>query len=271
MVTVVEPFQALRGPHAPPLLLLGGNYVAAIAGAVAVIGAGVLGGLIAGGRDGLRFLLPLAMGLAIWAFFRGTMDDWLRRQNDTPGPASGVAYSVLIYEWAWVAALFATVAWIGAHLHRMYTPNGKQTRLGGVFAIDAPRETRTAGLLYLLTLTIVLTVLVPLLAGPRVAPTLRGQVYFAIAAAAYLGALAAQHVSAARDTIWHWPAPLFASLLGLIWATLRPSLGGEYANINILPPNGLARALPVEMVSVGVAMLMLTMPSGTSDRSRGPS
>lgn len=270
MTFVYNRLLSVHGLHTPPMLLLNDGFFGAVLSAILAIGAGVAGGLIAGGRDGARFLLPMSLGLAIWAYFGGTVDDYLIYENEAPGPATGKPFVMLLFEWAWVVALFAVVAWVGGYVHRTLTPNGKQTRLGPSFAIDCPAQNRNAGILCLMTVTVVMVALTAVFTGPAVGPTLRGQVYFAIAASAYVGALIAHQVAPARDTIWYWPAPVFAGLIGLIWAMLRPGLTGEYANINIIPPNGLARALPVEFVSVGVSMLLLTLPSGEHEHPRSP-
>ena len=102
-----------------------------------------------------------------------------------------------------------------------------------------------------------------ILSGPRVGHTYRGQVYFAVALAFVIAVLVARRVTGARGIIWYLPGPLVVGIVGVLLAAVRPGLGAGYESINIIPAWGLVRPLPIEMVSVGVAAILLTLRAAT--------
>ena len=98
--------------------------------------------------------------------------------------------------------------------------------------------------------------------GPRVAPTRRGQVYFAVAAAFLIGVLIASKVVTARHPLWYALAPFLVGITGVILAGIDPTLPEPYAKINIIPASGLVRPLPIEMVGVAtVAVIWALRPA----------
>jgi hypothetical protein len=196
----------------------------------------------------------VAAAVALWAMLGGGMDDWLRNRNPAPGSPSGAAYWALLPELLAWAALFAAVA-------------ATLTRLGATPGPVAKPESRkeNAWLALLLTCAVGAGVTM-LLMGPRLAWTLRGQVYFAVGVGFWGGAVVAFRTTRCANALAYWPAPFIVAALGLAWAALRPGLGGEYASINVIPAWGLARPLPAEFASVGVLGALLGLRSATRKR-----
>jgi hypothetical protein len=234
-----------RGSDRPLCVLVGeGGLMPALGIALfAVIGA-IAAAWLVRCREGSHGLLIVALALAIWAYPGGTMDDWLKYKNTTIGPPSGSAYVPLLGEYLYWALVTAFA---------FYAAGGKP--LAAFMKKDAQRN----GLTALLITVAVATLLILILSGPRQSRTYHGQVYFSVAVAFILAVMTANRVCGVREPAWYLPAPIIVGVLGVLFAVFKPSLGTTYAYVNVIPANGLARPLPVEMIVVGVAAILLTL------------
>jgi hypothetical protein len=248
-----------RGLDRPVCVLVGDGGIIAGLTVLVLVGVGaLLGTLLCGRREGAQGLLVAGVGLALWASQGGTMDDWLKMRNTIAGPPDGAAYLPLLAEhvyWALVVgAVFLLTRW------RRLSAGGSAASAGSA---RVPRRTTGValrdGLLALIITAAAAAVMMLVLTGPRAGHTYRGQVYFAVAVAFALGALAARRVTGARGFSWYLSAPLIVGFIGVAVAAARPALGGAYANINVIPAWGLVRPLPIEMVSVGLVAIILTL------------
>ena len=115
---------------------------------------------------------------------------------------------------------------------------------------------------------VVAGVLLFFLTGPALATTLRGQVYFAVGVAFLAAVYVARHLTKVEDSAWYWPAPVLVGVLGVLVAGLNPALmlPDAYQHLNTIPAWGLARALPIEMVGLGlVGTLWMLPPAAPGD------
>jgi hypothetical protein len=232
--------------------------LAAVALALVVWAGSYVAPLIAGSRYGEQGLMYVAIALAVWAYPRGTMDEWLllASPDGAVGPPTSAPYWPLLFEYIWLVVLLAVAAGISFVAGPAVggTSDSPGQRVRRAFALNASATKRGQGLLSLVVTAVVFVVLMLLLTGPPAGETLAGQVYFAVAIASAVGVFAGTRVSPARDSIWFWPAPLLAGLLGVILAAMKPALGipAEYNQLNSIPAWALVRPLPLQMVSVGV-------------------
>ena len=249
-----------RGLSRPLLILIGDGGVAAAIVTLLLLAVGtLLGTVLCGGSDMTRGLVVVMLAVALWAWPGGTMDNWLMIHNPTIGPPSSAAYWLLLVEYVfWAVAIAVAVAvsawWSGR-------TDGDEERSGwrGVLQLDSTRAALREGITALVVTVLVAGVLVLFLTGPRYGHTYRGQVYFAVAVGFVVAVIAAQRVSSARGLLWYLPAPLLVGVIGAVVAAVKPGLGVDYENINIIPAWGLVRPLPVQMVSVGLVAVLLTL------------
>lgn len=258
------------GLDRPPVLA--GSPSGILAGLVIVVlillGA-ALAGAVAGAADRRRPLMAIGLALALWAFEGGarggTMDSWLILQNEVPGPPTGAPYWSLLGDY-----LLLAVAILGAYgIVRWWS---RRTSPGTApSAVGTPPSAGTdavSGLSALLIVAVVAGVAMFFLI-PAVGQTYRGQVYFAAALGFAGGAYAVRRVLHVRDPLWFCLAPLVVGIVGLVVAGLNPALRLplEYRHLNVIPAWGLARALPVEMVGVGLlaGLWMLRPPSAEDE------
>lgn len=264
---LVSGFVLLRGLERP-IVLVASPHLGPMAGLLVVaaiwIGA-VLAALITGARDCRKPLMIVGLGLALWAAeggrLGGTMDCWLILQNEIPGPPSSAPYWLLLGDYALLLLGVGGAALIaGALASRRSTSAGESAE---------PRERRNSGvtpslgLAALLTTTVVGCVAMVFLTGLNEGRTMRGQVYFAVGAGLLLGTYLAMRFVKVRDPRWYWPAPILLGVIGLVVAGVAPDLmlPETHRHLDVLPAWGPVRALPVEMVGVGlVATLALVKP-----------
>ena len=128
-------------------------------------------------------------------------------------------------------------------------------------ALDPHGELRTSGPMTLVTVVAVAAVVVPILTGPQIGWTRHGQVYFALVAGFFVATLAGRRIGRARGLVWYAAAPFVVGLIGVVWAMLRPSPGGAYARLDVVPAHGLVRPLPVEMIGTSLATIGWTLYS----------
>ena len=231
--------------------------MAAVAVLILVAVGALIGRLLCGGREGAQGLLVVGLGLALWAFHGGTMDDWLKMRNTVAGAPSGATYIPLLAEYGYWAVAVA-VAYMLTGRRRSVAGAGLLPEQRGKSAPAAPIQLRD-GITALVVTAAVAAILMLFLTGPRVGHTYRGQVYFAVAVAFIVGVVVARRVAGTRGFIWYLPAPLVVGVIGVCVAAARPGLGAGYANINVIPAWGLVRPLPIEMMGVGLVAIILTL------------
>jgi hypothetical protein len=245
---------------ARPATLAASNHalLAGLGLGMILLAGSIVAARVAGPAYPQRGLLVAALALALWAVPAGTMTDWLMLNNPQIGPPTARAYWPLAGEYLWLLALMLAVAVLTeisvpiAELNRAVVIDQCRRTVG----LHLGRTARKNGLLALLLGVLITGVLMLILTGPAAAgQTLRGQVYFAVAVSSACGAFVAYRVVRVTDPIWYWPAPILAGLLGVLLAAARPALmlPAAYTHLNSIPAWGLARALPIEMVGVGVA------------------
>ncbi len=262
-----------RGLDRPVVVLIGdGGILAAVVVLALLLVGAFIGELISGRRDATQGVLVVGFALALWAWQGGTMDDWLKIKNPEAGPATGAAYRPLLAEYLYWAVVVAGVLALAAWRIRSFgnAPPGGGWR--GALGFDAKPAARRDGITALIITVAVAAVLVYVLTGPRVDHTRRGQVYFAVAVAFVIAVLIARRLTGARGIIWYLPGPLIAGIAGVLLATWKPGLSAGYENINVIPAWGLVRPLPVQMVSVGLVAILLTVRAArrlSSDKDRG--
>ncbi len=262
----------------PATLAASGHPVLAALGLAIIL---LIGSLVAARVAGAAYshpgLLAAALGLALWVIPAGTMTEWLMYANPQLGPPTGTAYWPLVAEYLWLLLLMLAVAvlteipWTAlASLDRATIRQEFRRTVG----LHLTGRSRINGVLALLLSTLVIGVLMLILTGQATSgQTLRGQVYFAVAVASACGTFVGCRVLRVTEPIWYWPAPILAGLIGVLVATIRPGLllPAAYAHLNSIPAWGLARALPIEMVGVGVAACLWALrASQRSSRVRQP-
>lgn len=277
------PLIRYRGLDRPVTLSAPANAL----GGLAFVGMFIVGALVAGpiaGGDFRRPLMAVGFAVAVWTAeqtsSRSTMDGWLILQNENPGPPRGAPYARLLLDY-----LYLVVAVLGAYVaSRMVCRTGaagaelappspttgvvgsdpaRAGGLAGLLGIDTSPKAVQDGLLALALTSLGAAVAIWFLVGPPTNQTLRGQVYFAVGVGLLGGTWVAKQMSKSREPFWYMLAPLVLGIVGLVVAALRPGLviPAAYLNLDTIPAWPLARALPVEMVSVGlVATLSMLRP-----------
>lgn len=253
---------------------------APLGGAVLVgcvwLGAG-LAVLLVRARDIRRPLLVVGLALAVWVGESGrqggTMDDWLIWRHESPGPPTSGPYWLLLPDYAFLFAALVGAGGIAAALTRAGQPQPGSPRVGlwrAAFgaAPDGPVADRSAPLTFLVTCAVAAAAIY-LLSGPSVGATYRGQVYFSVLLGFYAAVFVARHLAKTRALLWLWPAPFVVGVIGLVVAAMWPDLAlpTKYAHINTIPAWGLARALPIEMVSLGLVGTLWALRGDTARTS----
>jgi hypothetical protein len=190
------------------------------------------------------------------------MDDWLLLQNRLVQGPRGTPYWPLLGEYVYLAVVIAGVAALGGWtLLGQGVSDGvaRRAALRQTFALDGGGTSWREGISALLVTAVVAGILMFILFGPREGHTRRGQVYFAVALAFILGVTAAQRLTRVHHAAWYWPAPFVVGIAGVLLAAFRPALPQPFHQLDMLPAWGLVRALPVEMVGVGVAAVIWTL------------
>jgi hypothetical protein len=236
--------------------------LAALGLALVVCAAAVVTPRISGTSRPEHGLLITCLALAAWLTTSGTMTDWLILATDGTGPPSGDPYWPLIIEYIFLAVLMPVAAALAA----LATPAADNPLTPGAsfrraFPWNAPARERRPGILALVVSTGVILLLMLVLTGSRTGQTMRGQVYFAVAVASLIAVFVATRVARVRSPIWFWPAPLLAGLIGAVVAAAGPDLliPDAYNQLSSIPAWGPVRPLPLEMVSVGVAVTLWSL------------
>jgi len=233
-----------RGIDRPLCVLVGDGGILAAFAVMVFAALGAFCGARLDQREGFPGMLAVAVALAVWAYPGGTMDDWLKNMNTAVRPPTAAAYAALIPEYICWAIIFAA---------SYFAAGGRLAKIRD--GQTNPRD----GLTALLVTVAVAAILIMLLSGPRISHTYHGQVYFSVAASFILAVMAARRVSGVREPFWYLPAPVIVGLVGIGYAMAKPGLGVAFADINVIPANGLIRALPIEMSAVGVAAILFSL------------
>jgi hypothetical protein len=259
---IVDQTVLARGLDRPVMLLTSASDL--VAGMIVVVllwVAAAIATALAGGRESARTLAVVGLALALWAVEGGTMDDWLRIKNETVTQSAAPAYRALLADYVLLLIATAGVALIGgiaALGGDVRNAEKRRQTLRQTFALDASGRQWRQGLLALVISAAVAALLMLVLTGPGIAWTRRGQVYFAIVVAFAIGVLVARRLTDARHPLWYWLAPFLVGIVGALFAAWRPSLPGQYSDLNVIPALGLVRPLPVEMVGVGLVACVWT-------------
>ncbi len=204
-------------------------------------------------------LLALGTVLALWAAEGGreggTIDSWLILQNETPGPPTSGPYWVLLGDYLLLAATLVGVVLIYGKLGRT---NAQPARAGSEMKMDGIGATVICAL--------VAAVAIIFLTGPAAGTTLRGQVYFAVGVGTAAGVFVAQRLFPVQQVIWYAIVPLLIGIVGVVVAALNPAImiPEAYRLRDTIPAWGLVRALPIEMVGVGLVAVGLMFKSDSS-------
>jgi hypothetical protein len=266
------------GLHRPvTLAVASGTVLTTVATAAVVIAGAYFGRVIIGTCYPLAGLLTAALSVAVWPIGGGTMTDYLMlaAPNGAVGPPRGATYVPLVGEYVvWLVVMLLAA---GADAEAGPTAGAPLLRraIGRVRRALAPAAFASnlrAGLLALVITGTICGLLMVFLTGPATSGnTLRGQVYFAVAASSAAGVIVARRLTGVVEPIFYWPAPILAGLVGVIVATMRPDLllPPPYNQLNSIPAWGLARALPAEMAGVGISACWWALQVGRDHKKAG--
>ncbi len=256
-----------RGIDQPIVLVAArGGAIGGLALIGVLWGGAALASVALGSADARKTLMALGLGTAIWAWAgadTGTMDDWLRSHHPQPTNPTGQPYWLLVGDY-----LLLLLGVVGSLLLARLV-GGRQAPLPQAAALSETRSERLLGtrlasrdlgegVVALLVTAGAAGVLMFFLHGYATGQTLRGQVYFAVAVGFIGGVYAARRVARSEGLLWFALAPLLVGLLGVVVAGIKPGLiiPARYQHLDTIPAWGLARPLPIEMVSVGLVVTM---------------
>jgi len=256
---VVDDGLLWRGDARPVVLMA--SQAGFVRGLLAAGLLGVLGlvvGLVMPRRDGTGPLMVFGLALVGWAALGGTMDDWLILQHPVVTAGDGGPFFALISDYVVLLIVVVVLVKMFGYDGRDHGPDDRPSWRAVLGADGTAAETRN-GVVHLTVGVAVAAVVIYLLAGPGLEHTHRGQVFFGVAVGCMAAVSAARSVTGPVAAIWSWPVPFVVGLLGLILAAVSPELPGGLAGLDVFPPwGGLARALPAEMVGVGLVTIIYT-------------
>lgn len=242
-----------RGLGRPLVLIMQLGSFTSLAAAAVILGGAILAAATSRGDKRRDALLVVGWSLAILASSGALMDQWLELRQPLPGLPTGAPYLALLPDYALLAVLTVAAAALAG---------GRATRASRPAAPQLIEGLKAS----LITIAVAIVILY-FANGPRTDVTRRGQVYFAVVLAFYVAIALARNATRVSSAIWYWPCPLIVGVIGLLYAALRPGLPFPYDQINNIPAWGPARALPVEMVGVGLLAslwgLKTTAPQAT--------
>jgi hypothetical protein len=130
---------------------------------------------------------------------------------------------------------------------------GLRRLAGGATGTDRGARTRV-GLLHGLVVGLLALLLIRLLAAGDASQSIRqGQVYFAVAAAFFLGSYAGHRWFPVQTPLTGCLVVPIVCIIGYLWTMVRIRGQGPYAEIASVPPTVFIRALPLEYIAVGTA------------------
>jgi len=250
---------------------------------LALVLAGV-GGSLAGKKLPDFGIFVAAFGLAFMNLKSGTMEGLLAAQTGSVPAARGALCMKLIGElWIWTALVIGAGVLAGlavAAFRANSGPGGKRSpaikggsgldeilprlRAAQTDAAQLRQEIRS-GLSSAAVATVAAAVIISLsMSHSAVGAIVKGQVYFAIGAAFFGGALLGHQMFHPIWCVWSYlPVPILATIgYGLGWMNpdvrqaIPRILSGAREQYNLLPtipPNDFASGTPLEYVAVGVA------------------
>lgn len=239
----------LAGWKRPPVLLAHGAVLSTIGVLVISLIGIAVGRFVAGRRDLSSLLAVVGLGLLFFSMPAGSMQDWLMLAHSGAAPPTGAAYVALLADYA---ALLLIPLLAFAVFHERQADVGVGAALAAAMGLTRSQVERNKGYLALLCCVAVATILLVLLSGPRTEHVRGGQVYFSVALAMVGGIYAAHQLTGVGDFCFYWPAPFLVGVVGVAFAAIWPALPAPYAHLNNIPAWGPARALPIEMIGMGL-------------------
>lgn len=250
-----------------PLVLV--NAIGGALGGLLVIGVlwggAALATLLTAARDARKPLLILGLALALWAWGggrqSGTMDDWLIFCHPSRGDPTAGPYLLLLADYAYlligVAGGYAIATTLAARARGdVSTP----AWLGFQALTQRPAQ----GVAALAITTVIGGIVMFFAPGAAAGWTFRGQAQFAALAGLAAGTYVTGLVVKRPPLVWLWLAPILLGVIGLLGAAADPALGLPAVDkeLDIIPAWGLVRALPVELVGVGLVAILWILPRG---------
>jgi hypothetical protein len=254
--------------------------------AVLTVVAGIIGTVLAGPRLPEAGVFAAAIGLAALGLRGGSMQIMLANEQATTEPARQAFMTAMALDCVlWTALMLATwlvVSWAwrwvwcndkapaelqsaqSAQASAAKPAAGSGTKAGRGPG-QAPKTTpdtisRMGWPALVVTVLVGIFVVWLTVARTPVANVHRGQTIAAIAAALYLGAMAARYFTGVQDVRWYVLAVpaigLTAYLVGYLSSDMSWAQGTQhqyYIYLATTPPHALARPLPIEYVAVGTA------------------
>lgn len=254
---VVDQTVLSRGLNRPVVLLASpGGISGGLLTVLALWVAAALATLLAGRREPTDGLVIVGLGLSFWALEGGTMSDWMKMKLVLTDESAANAYRPLIADYVLLLIAMAGVLVIGTLLAPRRNDSKARDTLRETFAGGDWRN----GLIALVVGTAVAAILMLILTGP-IGDIRQKQIYFAVAVSCAVGVVVSRRVSGVKEPLWYWLIPFVVGVLGLVIATVRPAPPTGYENVNIIPKLGLVRALPMEMIAVGIVVCIWTLRS----------
>lgn len=225
--------------------------------------AGVIGTVLAPRRLAEGGMFAASVGLAGLALKGGSMQDVLGYMLPAAeaGARRGLMALMALDTLLWTALL--AVTWIAVALTRRWLWNDEELynplpagRRQAAVSTEKPKAGWAA--LVITGLVAVFFIWLTITRTP-VSPVARGQVIASVAAGFYLGAMAARHFTRQDAAHWYLLGVPAAALLGYLVAYLSSNMDwagtqwAPYVDLKTTPPHELARPLPIEYLSVGVA------------------
>lgn len=245
-----HPLVAISGPYG----VLGGLLVAP-----AVWAATALSALLSSSPDPLAGLRLAMTGAGVAVFSASSMDRWLLWANPIVGPPRGQDYAPLLIEYVVLAIAVVGAAVVSRQISLWRSGGLAEAPAASLRAVLAPVDSSTdPSWIGFLRATAVCGVLTTLAMGPSVTWTRVLQVYFAVIAGMWLGLALSRWLFGSANPSKVWLAPIVLGVIGVVGAMISPTLliPLEYRQLNSIPAWGLVRALPLQMVFVGVATLL---------------
>jgi hypothetical protein len=244
-------------PLGPVMLLLAPHRFLAMIETVglAVVAAG-LAVAINGPRSALYGPFGVAVGLVSVSVRGGSIDvlPLCISPGGNPWPIRGLIFEL----WLWIG-LIGLGAVVGRWVESWFSPgsggSAGAARDPDEEVVDSAAELRRA-LLAIVVTAVLGYVFVQLLAGPTIAPVLKGQVLFSVGAGFYLATAVTLAIVRLRSPLWLLISlALVASVAYVIAAPQwTPSL--VESGIRLIYP-GLARPLPIQYAGMGAAGILL--------------
>lgn len=252
---IVGPLAISGGAGHAAMLTGGGASFIAMIGAVIAAGVCVLVGtvllrMLRVGADSLEPFVAIGIAVTLWAMPGGTIDQVLLSRLPTNDLSPKGVYWSLISEYvvlAFVGApLFLSVGLQKSELRAAAVQSGRQKSGKGDASAAIP--------IALVVTALAALVVIWILGGERLAPTRRGQVYFAtfvgFMGGTYLAASLAD-VSSGRALRALLASPYVAGIVGALYTAVAARLPDAWQHLNCIPLSPLVRPLPVEMIALG--------------------